>query len=119
MNTYFELATDMSKTDVRELENRLRVLIEHLLKLRHITGPVATDNSRGWNQTVRYQRRDLALHIEEKAGLKSKLNEPMLDKAYRAALTNVKEQYPATPFPPTRELSLKEVVGPEITAVLK
>ena len=33
MKTLFELGADMSKTDIRELENRLTVLIEHLLKI--------------------------------------------------------------------------------------
>lgn len=99
MKTHFELAVEMSKTDVRELENRLTVLIEHLLKLSHVTGRVAKDNLRGWNQTVRYQRRDLAMHIEENAGLKSKVSEATLNKTYRTALSTVQKDYPDVIFP--------------------
>lgn len=119
MKTLFELGADMSKTDIRELENRLTVLIEHLLKIAHVTGPAAKDSFRGWNQTVRYQRRDLALHIEQNKGLKSKLTEAMLDKAYRAALSTVKKQYPATTFPATSRFSIEEVLGPDALAALK
>ena len=74
MKTYFELMTEMSKSDLQELESRMIVLIEHLLKSGHVAGQVAHDNLRGWNQTVRNQRRDLAAHIKANPGLKSKLN---------------------------------------------
>lgn len=119
MRTYFELISEMSKSDLQELESRLTVLIEHLLKITHVTGQVAHDNLRGWNQTVRNQRRDLAAHIRDNRGLKSKLTEQMLDKAYRIALANVKTEYRTMPFPPARQLSLDEIAGPEIAMALK
>ena len=119
MKTYFELATEMGKTEVRELENRLVVLIEHLLKISYVTGRVAKDNFRGWNQTVRYQRRDLALHIERNKGLKSKLTQAMLDRAYKTALATVKEEYPSMTFPTNCQFSIEEIVGPEVVTEMK
>jgi hypothetical protein len=95
MKTYFELAAEMSKSDLRELESRLTVLIEYLLKLAHVTGRAAKDNQTGWNQTVGYQREDLALHFEQNQGLKSKLTHAMLDKVYRSALATVRKEYAA------------------------
>jgi hypothetical protein len=119
MKTYFELITEMSKSDLQELESRIVVLMEHLLKIGHVTGQVAHDNSRGWNQTVRNQRRDLAAHIKANPGLKSKLTEQMLDKVYRIAVANVKTEYRTTSFSSSRQLSLEDVVGPEIVLALK
>ena len=113
MKTYFELITEMSKSDLQELESRIIVLIEHLLKSGHVAGQVAHDNLRGWNQTVRNQRRDLAAHIKANPGLKSKLTDQMLDKVYRIAVTNIKTEYRTTHFPPSRQLSLDDIAGPE------
>ena len=118
MKTYWDLATDMSKTELRELENRLTVLIEHLLKLVHVTGQLRTDNLRGWNQTVRYQRRDLLNHIMQNRGLKSKLTRSLLDKVYRAAIGTVEKEYPSAFFPVTRSFSLEAVAGPDVIAAL-
>jgi len=109
VNTCYELVAEMSKSDLQELESRLVVLIEHLLKIAHVTGQVGHDNARGWNQTVRNQRRDLAAHIRANPGLKSKLSEEWIDKAHRVALT-------ALSF---RRLSLDEIVGPDVVALLK
>ena len=119
MKTYFELITEMSKSDLQELESRLTVLMEHSLKIGHVTGRVAHDNVRGRNHTVRNQRRDLAAHIRANPGLKSKLTGQMLDKVYRVALAKVKTEFRTTPFPLSRQLSLDEIVGPELVATLK
>lgn len=76
-------------------------------------------NAQNPNQTVPYQRRDLGLHVQENAGLKSKLTHGMLDKAYRTALATLKEEYPGIIFPPIRQLSLEEILGPEALAALR
>ena len=119
MKTYFELITEMSKSDLQELESRIIVLLEHLLKIRHVIGQASLDNSRGWNQTVRNQRRDLAAHIKANPGLKSKLTEQMLDQVYRIAVANVKTEYRTTHFPSRRQSSMNDIVGPEIVLALK
>lgn len=119
MKTYFELVTDMSKSDLQELESRLTVLIEHLLKLAHVTGQAPRDNFRGWNQTVRNQRRDLAAHIKANPGLKSKLTEELLDDIYRVALAKSKTEFRGAAFPSARRLSLDEIVRPEVVLALE
>jgi hypothetical protein len=119
MNTCYELVTEMSKSDLQELESRLIVLIEHLLKIAHVTGQVGHDNARGWNQTVRNQRRDLAAHRRANPGLKSKLSEEWIGEAYRVALVNARAEHPALTALSFRRLSLDEIVGPDVVALLK
>ena len=101
MKTYWESATDMSRTDLRELENRLAVLVEHLLKIGYVTGQVHTENLQGWNQTVRSQRRDRARHIQQNKALKSKLTQSLFEKIYRIAAGAVMQEYRFTAFPPS------------------
>ncbi|HRQ79488.1 MAG TPA: DUF29 domain-containing protein [Azospirillaceae bacterium] len=56
----------MGKTEQRELENRLTVLLLHLLKWRF------QPKRRGasWEATIRIQRRDLTRHIDRNPSLK-------------------------------------------------
>lgn len=117
MKTQWDAAIEMSRTELRELESRLAVLLEHLMKISHVKGLVRADNLRGWTQTVRYQRRDLARHIAENKGLKSKINEALLEKVFRVASRAVKKEYPLTRLPSTRP-PLKEILGQEVMEVL-
>lgn len=61
----------MGKGEQRELENRLSVLLLHLLKWQF--QPVRRGAS--WEATVRVQRRDLARHISRNPSLKPQTNE--------------------------------------------
>lgn len=56
----------MGKTEQRELENRLTVLLLHLLKWRF------QPKRRGasWEATIRIQRRDLTRHLDRNPSLK-------------------------------------------------
>ncbi len=56
MKTYQELLTEMSKSEIRELESRLSVIIEHLLKIQHVKGQIGLDNLRGWTKSVRINK---------------------------------------------------------------
>ena len=115
-NSHYPMSKTKSDTqDDRELYSGLI----HLLKSGHVAGQVAHDNLRGWNQTVRNQRRDLAAHIKANPGLKSKLTDQMLDKVYRIAVTNIKTEYRTTHFPPSRQLSLDDIAGPETVLAMK
>ncbi|MCC6389412.1 MAG: DUF29 family protein [Bryobacterales bacterium] len=38
MKTYPQLISEMSKSELRELESRLGVIVEHLLKIRYVKG---------------------------------------------------------------------------------
>jgi len=61
----------LGKQEKRELENRLGVLIGHLLKW--IYQP--SMRSRSWQVTIRVQRQQLQRHIQQNPSLKSYLSE--------------------------------------------
>lgn len=54
-----------------ELENRLRVLLLHLLRWEH----ESARHDSSWRATMRVQRRDLGRHLVKNPSLKSKLDD--------------------------------------------
>ena len=119
MKAYQDFITEMSKSETREFESRLSVIIEHLLKIGHIKGQIGIDNLRGWKKSVRDQMNELADHIEENPGLKPKITDTLLDTVYRSVIGGLKKDYPAIQFPRTRQLSVEEIVGSNVIALLK
>jgi hypothetical protein len=71
----------MGKTEKRELISRLAVLLAHLLKWRY--QPRLKGAS--WETTIRVQRIDLALHMDDNPSLKNQLPEA-ITTAYRKAV---------------------------------
>jgi hypothetical protein len=71
----------------RELQNRLEVLIAHLLKL-HYLSQLRAQNERGWQATIREQRRKIKTCLQDNPSLKPKL-ETMLLSAYPDAVDQV------------------------------
>ncbi len=71
----------MGRSEKRELTNRLRVLLTHLLKWRH--QPVL--RSKSWRNTIAVQRDDVADHLADNPTLKDKLP-AALSSAYRKAV---------------------------------
>ena len=61
----------LGKQEKRELENRLGVLIGHLLKWIYQSNL----RSKSWQMTIRVQRRQVQRHIEQNPSLKSYLSE--------------------------------------------
>lgn len=61
----------MGRTEQRELESRLTVLLLHLLKWQF----QPTRRSPSWEATIRVQRRDLARHVDRNPSLKPKVPE--------------------------------------------
>lgn len=61
----------MGKTEQRELENRLTVLLLHLLKWQF----QPTLRGTSWEATIRVQRRDLSRHIDRNPSLKPSISE--------------------------------------------
>ncbi len=59
----------LGKSDKRELKNRLVVLLEHLLKLAYWETE-REYNQRNWKGTIREQRRQLLLLLEDSPSLK-------------------------------------------------
>ncbi len=80
--------------DRRELESRLQVLLEHMLKRVYVNS--ASDN-RGWEITIRTQRQELSRILKQSPSLKRYFDREF-DAVYRDALNTVREDYPSTNF---------------------
>ncbi len=91
----------LSKREKRELVHRLEVLLIHLLKRLYIDS--AYDN-RGWELTIREQRRQLQLQLEQSPSLKLYFTE-QFDDCWQYALAQVKGEYAKVPFPEQWEYS--------------
>lgn len=79
-NLIEELAA-MARSERRQLVNRLRVLLTHLLKLTYEPGG---DPARGWQETVREQRRRLELLLEDSPSLRRDLPDAIVYAYERA-----------------------------------
>ncbi|HZG37939.1 MAG TPA: DUF29 domain-containing protein [Nodosilinea sp.] len=85
----------LGHSDKRELKSRLVTLLAHLLKRLYIDS--AYDN-RGWEITIREQRKELLLLIEQSPSLRGYFAE-VFDRAYAIALAEVREDYAKVTFP--------------------
>lgn len=86
----------MGKTEQRELESRLTILLLHLLKWQF----QPTRRGASWEATIRVQRRDLARHIDRNPSLNPKIAEA-LSYAYENAKIEAAAEtgQPETTFP--------------------
>lgn len=83
------------RRDRRELESRLDVLLNHLLKRRYIPTP---ENYRGWELTIREQRKQLRRLLKQSPSLRNYFSE-VFDEVWQATLADVQEDYPQVEFP--------------------
>ncbi|MFN9060756.1 MAG: DUF29 domain-containing protein [Pseudanabaena sp.] len=81
--------------DRAEIENRLGVLLAHLLKRLYVQSEY---DYRGWEITIREQRRHLKIALQQSPSLKRFFVEAF-DRAWQDALTEVREDYPQVAFP--------------------
>lgn len=81
--------------DRRELKSRFRVLLAHLLKRIYVDAP---DDYRGWETTIREQRRQLLDLLEQSPSLRNEAKS-LFPKCWAEALAAVREDYPQTVFP--------------------
>jgi hypothetical protein len=87
--------------DRAEVESRLGVLLAHLLKRIYVNS--AYDH-RGWEITIREQRRQLRITLQQSPSLR-KYFEQVFDRAWQDALMEVREDYPNYQFPDTWQFS--------------
>lgn len=87
--------------DRRELESRLEVLLNHLLKRIYINSP---DDYRGWELTIREQRRQLQKLLKQSPSLRNYWMDTF-SELWINALSDAREDYPQTEFPAEWELS--------------
>ncbi|MFN5611613.1 MAG: DUF29 domain-containing protein [Pseudanabaena sp.] len=81
--------------DRAEIENRLGVLLAHLLKRLYVQSEY---DYRGWEITIREQRRYLKIALQQSPSLKRFFVEAF-DRAWQDALIEVREDYPQVAFP--------------------
>jgi Domain of unknown function DUF29 len=85
----------LGRSDKRELESRLRELLEHILKRNYVNMP---DCYRGWVESIVKQRIGIEDLFADSPSLKSYFAQ-VFDKAYANALKIVRKSYPEYQFP--------------------
>jgi hypothetical protein len=81
--------------DRAEIESRLGVLLAHLLKRLYVQSEY---DYRGWEITIREQRRHLKIALQQSPSLKRFFVEAF-DRAWQDALIEVREDYSQVSFP--------------------
>lgn len=79
----------LGRSEKKELRNRLRVLLGHLLKRLYVDLPDCFD---GWENTIRTQRTDIEVELEDMPSLRRFWDE-FFDVAWRLALKDVRGEY--------------------------
>jgi Domain of unknown function DUF29 len=95
IDSLIEEIEGLAGRDRRELKNRLRVLISHLLKRIYVK---SSDDYRGWELTIREQRRQIQDLLEQSPSLGNYLIQ-VFPKCWEEALAEVREDYPQAQFP--------------------
>lgn len=81
--------------DRRELESRLELLLSHLLKRLYVG---SVNDYRGWELTIREQRKQIQALLKQSPSLRNYLIE-VFPHVWAAALCDLQEDYPQTQFP--------------------
>nr|VFJ60925.1 MAG: protein of unknown function DUF29 [Candidatus Kentron sp. DK]VFJ63311.1 MAG: protein of unknown function DUF29 [Candidatus Kentron sp. DK] len=98
----------MGKREKRELVNRLKVLLVHLLKWQR--QPAL--RGRSWALTIKEQRKELALHLLDNPSLKAELDRSMAD-AYGIAVIRAEKETGLESFPASCPYGFQEVMDEE------
>ena len=85
----------LGRSERHELENRLEVLLEHLLKRCYVNS--AYDN-RGWELTIKEQRKQIRRLLRSSPSLKNYFAK-IFGEIWDDALSDVKDIYPSMVFP--------------------
>ncbi|EIZ7192506.1 DUF29 domain-containing protein [Salmonella enterica] len=100
----------MGRSELRELVNRLKVLLIHLLKWKHQPG----FRGRSWLLTIEEQRNQVEDVIRDNPGLKPKLPKALQD-AYRNAIVGAEREtgLPRGTFPVTCSWTFEQIINPD------
>lgn len=100
----------MGKSEKRELESRLIVLLQHLLKWKF----QPTHRSRSWRLTIQDQRRMIPRHLRDNPSLTGNLPELMAD-AYDLAKGKASDEtdMPESSFPADCPWTVEQAVNPD------
>jgi hypothetical protein len=99
---------DMGRSEKRQLESRLEILIVHLLKWQF----QPSLRSRSWQLTIKEQRLRLELLMQENPSLRSHLPEA-LEKVYPLATLSAERETGLSLFPETSPYNLTEIISSE------
>ena len=108
----FDEVEDMGKHEKRELENRLEVLLTHLLKWKYQPNL----QSRSWRLTIKEQRSRIKYHLEDNPSLRNHDNiQKVLSRSYDGAIySSIKETgLSERTFPQICEWSLDQILDNE------
>jgi hypothetical protein len=79
----------LTRSDKRELENRLITLFEHALKRRYVSLP---DCYRGWDVTLKRTQKQLRRVLKDSPSLRNYFVS-IIEECYRDALINMRDEY--------------------------
>lgn len=99
---------DMGRSEKRQLESRLEVLIMHLLKWQF----QPSLQSRSWELTIKEQRLRIKKLLSENPSLKPALDE-VIEKVYPFAIISAEKETGLSAFPETCPYSLTDILSPE------
>jgi hypothetical protein len=99
---------DMGRSEKRQLESRLEILIMHLLKWQFQPNL----RSRSWQLTIKEQRLRLEKLLAENPSLKSSLTD-IQEKIYPLAVISAERETGLSSFPETCPYDLTEIFVPE------
>lgn len=85
----------LGRSDRREIKNRLDVLLNHLLKRLYVA---SMEDYRGWELTIREQRKRLRRLLEDSPSLRADLIESF-EPIWQVALEDARYAYPTAQFP--------------------
>jgi hypothetical protein len=85
---------DLGKSEKREIRNRLKTLLEHLLKRIYVDMPRCFN---GWENTIREQRSEIKVEFADSPSLKRFWDE-LFDIAWGLALEKVRDHYKTKGF---------------------
>ncbi|CAK0754751.1 conserved hypothetical protein [Gammaproteobacteria bacterium] len=109
---------DMGSSERNELENRLVILLAHLLKWQfqylHLSEKWREFDGRSWHFTIIEQRTRIGKRLRKSPGLKSLLTE-LITEAYEDAveLANKETQLPTNLFPETCPYTQTQILDDE------
>ncbi len=99
---------DMGRSEERQLENRLEILIMHLLKWQFQPNL----RSRSWQLTIKEQRLRLKKLLQKNPSLHAKLTET-IEETYPLAIIRAERETGLSSFPETCPYTLTEALSPE------
>nr|VFJ92292.1 MAG: protein of unknown function DUF29 [Candidatus Kentron sp. H]VFJ93209.1 MAG: protein of unknown function DUF29 [Candidatus Kentron sp. H]VFK00073.1 MAG: protein of unknown function DUF29 [Candidatus Kentron sp. H] len=105
MDNIAEEIEGMGRREKREVVNRLKILLVHLLKWQY----QPAFRGRGWALTIKEQRKELDLHLLDNPSLKSQLPQSMMD-AYELAVIRAEKETGLESFPAVCPYGFDEVM---------